>query len=70
MDKNTTVTIKANEMASYATALRSHLSAAIAYMRINDYKLVEAELDGLEMCASMIRARVNQRAIANQRLYD
>ena len=61
---NVTVTIKASETTSYATALRAHLSAALAYMRVNNYESAEAELDCLDECANMIRSRVNHK------LYD
>lgn len=59
-----TVTIKASETTSYATALRAHLSAALAYMRVNNYESAEAELDCLDDCANAIRSRVNHK------LYD
>ena len=61
---NVTVTIKASETTSYATALRAHLSAALAYMRVNNYESAEAERDCLDECANMIRSRVNHK------LYD
>ena len=59
------VTIKASETSSYATALRAHLSAALAYMRVNDYEAAEAELDCLDTCASMIRLRVRHKLYDN-----
>jgi len=60
-----TVTIKASETTSYATALRAHLSAALAYMRIDNYEAAEAELDCLDECAGAIRLRVNQKLYNN-----
>lgn len=58
------VTIKPGEVSCYATALRAHLSAAVSYMRVNEYESAQAELDSLDICAEMIRSYVNRR------LYD
>lgn len=60
----TKVKVMPSEMASYATALRAHLSAALAYTRVNDYDSAEAELDCIDTCATEIRTRINHK------LYD
>lgn len=57
----TNVTIVPSMMTSYATALRAHLSATLAYMRVDDYESAEAELDCIYTCADVIRTGINQQ---------
>lgn len=51
----TEVTIKASRHASYATALRGHLSAAMAYIRIGEYECADVELDEVELCLDVLK---------------
>lgn len=60
----TKVAVMPGKITSYATALRAHLSATLAYARVGDYESAEAELDCLDTCAEMIRSQVNHK------LYD
>ena len=66
MAETTEVTIKVSEVSSYATALRSHLTAALAYMRVQDYELADAEIDSITVCLDVIRT-YNDRKIREER---
>ena len=54
------VTIKVSNVSSYATALRSHLTASLAYMRVHDWQLAEAELDSIDICLENIKEYNNR----------
>lgn len=49
----------------YATALRGHLSAAMAYIRTGDYEDADAELGYVDLCLDVIRDYVWDRKEAH-----
>ena len=57
----TKVKVVPSDMASYATALRAHLSAALAYTRVNDYEAAETELNRVNICTDVICEQINHK---------
>lgn len=60
----TKVVIKTSDVNSYATAVRAHLSAALAYNRLNDEELALIELNKIELCIRKIRSQVKEKGRA------
>ena len=50
----TRVAIVPSVMNSYATAVRAHLSAALAYMRVGSEDLMDCEFDSLNHVLDML----------------
>lgn len=48
-------TLKTGKHTSYATALRGHLSAAMAYINTDDYEDADVELGHAELCLDVLR---------------
>lgn len=51
----TEVRIRVSRHKSYATALRGHLSAAMAYINTGDYEDADIELGHAELCLDVLK---------------
>lgn len=55
------VTIVPSRLSSYATALRAHLSAAMSYVRLDEYGRAEVEIECIDEMTEIIREYIKYR---------
>ena len=55
------VRVVPGKVTSYATAVRAHLSAALAYMQADEEDLMDVEFDSLDIVLDMLKRKAYAR---------